>query len=49
MRRAFQAGDQQEATLELRRFGPGDGLQVVVMSSTLSRSSAEPRVRWEPD
>lgn len=48
LRREFQAGDDR-AILELRQFGPGDSLQVALVSKTLSRTSRAPRVRFDPD
>jgi hypothetical protein len=48
LRRAFAAGDEQ-ATLELRQYAPGDNLEIIVVSSTPARIRSEPRVRIEPD
>jgi hypothetical protein len=48
LRRAFAAGDHQ-AILELRQYGPGDQLEVLIVSDTLSRTRRAPRARFEPD
>jgi len=48
LRRAFAAGDEQ-ATLELRQYAPGDNLEVIVVSNIPTRSRRGPRVRFEPD
>lgn len=49
LRRAFKSGEEEEAFLQLRQFGPGDLFEVSVVSRTLSRTSQAPRVRFEPD
>jgi TonB family protein len=48
LRRNFESSGEQ-ATLELRQFGPGDSVQVILVSDTLSRTGRAPRVRFEPD
>lgn len=48
VRRAFKAGDD-EVLLELRQFGPGNGFQATLVSSTLKRASGPPRTRFDPD
>lgn len=48
LRRAFKVGDEQ-AILQLRQFAPGENFEVVLLSSTLTRTDKAPRVRFEPD
>ena len=48
VRRAFSAGDDQ-AILEFRQYGPGDDLEMLVVSRTLARKRGIPRVRFGPD
>lgn len=48
LRRVFSAGEDR-VTLELSQMGPGDVFHVSVVSGTLARSNALPRVRFEPD
>jgi len=48
LRRAFVAGDET-AILEMRQYGPGDQLEIALVSETLARPRRAPRVRFEPD
>jgi protein TonB len=48
LRRAFRAGEDQ-VILEFRLYGPGDWMEVVVVSDTVPRTRRAPRVRFEPD
>lgn len=48
VRRTFRTPADQ-ALLEFRQHGPGDGFQVLITSTTLDASGKAPRVRFEPD
>lgn len=48
LRRTFESGGDKMG-LELRQLAPGDDFEVVLVSTTLSRTSAAPRARFEPD
>jgi hypothetical protein len=48
LRRAFKA-DTDEALLQLRAYGPGDGFEVTVASATLNAVNEQPKVRFDPD
>ena len=47
LRRAF-ANEDEKAVLELRQYGPGDRIEVAVLSDTVSRTRGSPRTRFEP-